>query len=133
MKNLEREYISKTMGVNREINDSDMSTVCLSEYGACIATKIDESEEGKLLEYLDFDTPEGLSRTAPYGEAKQLLADLEYHITEKCDTQEWIQEYNDGTTRVLATMIVQYYEHNSINGSVIIMKNRNNIEAKNTD
>jgi len=81
------------------ISEMAISSVCLYNGGACIAT-------GEISRYLE--RPTSVYTEMRYVDAKPFLSDFGYGPT-TCETQRHIRRYDDGTQKVLETVVFEYY------------------------
>ena len=102
--------------IDYPISDTDMSTVCLHNNGACII-----SINGRDSKY--FKIPDGVCTDTSYSEAKKLLLDLRYSPKNKCNTQRHIKKYSNGREKVLSTAVVEYYSQNDPENAIQIFDN----------
>lgn len=111
MKNrITKRFIMKTEAKHLNVENNKISMVCVCNGGEAYII-ISYGIEGEQEEYPScFDIPEGVGFRAKYSECKQFLLNVGYYPINKFVTQKFVNEYENGKTKVSAKVILEYFK-----------------------
>ncbi len=125
-KKIVNEWIVGIIGETRKIKDNEPSTVLLFTAGACLITKRD-AKGIKDIDISCFDIPTGACVDDSYKECKKLLSNMSFHPTNERNTQNLMRKFDDGSTKCVSTITVQYYDADDPENSSKIFDEKGNI------
>lgn len=103
------EYIIVTNGGNANIENTNITEVCLFNGGACLITFIGVDKEQEI-DSSSLDVPSSISFMTSYSKGKKFLSDVEDISPSKVETQRVVQIYKDGKPATSLIAIIEYYK-----------------------